>query len=855
MERRKLITATDPKYCGTLLSSLNEQRVQGIFCDVTVIVEDKKFRAHKNILSSASTYFHQQFSVACQVVELSFVRAEIFAEILSYIYSSKIVRIRSDMLQEVVRTGKLLGVQFLADLGAPLSQVKSMESFIKDHSVEFSPYEADEKDNGNEKPITTNIVPDKDIHINAVPVVPGAILSDKELKETKQLANSKDEGKDFEEDIIFCSEIVAPKPPVLNPEMAQQTTRLHPVALPEQKTSAYSNASASAQTELTSKGKTPSYIICSQLVPPKPCVLNNTAVATETAISNAIQLPKTSPSTSTNPQTPFNPKPNPLPFAPSEGDGPSQSNLSVDLSSQRSPQASLEKLGSIQSIFTDAAIPVKTISDTVTFLKQNVSASSSTSAETAFISKLTSPFISPSKGDKPSSPNVSVTFSPREAQGSIATLGSSQNLIIPNTVLLNQPLLNCPSITAFPQQLISPTINVVVQQVSSVNTLDNSHVAINNTCWPTSSYAVTSAHKNPVKEASDNGPKVQGPCVASYGLSGPMSLRNSNWPSSLYPLVSSFNQQGNRVKESSSDRQTVQKPQLASGELKIKVAAINSGSNKDFVSTGGGLQHIMDGKKIITLDTPSDLGGLSNDCKVYANIGEDTYDIVIPIKEELDEDEAVDLLRSIDGPPDSKHIKVKHEDHYELSIEGKVYYICIVCKRSYVCLRGLKRHFNCHSWEKKYHCHYCEKVFPLAEYRTKHELRHTRMKRYQCLTCGNYFIDYKVITTHMRSAHSQDPSKDTRLYRLHPAKPSQIKQEPDTINDHPSTSVPVVNDDIVRNTETVKQRSVSQAAESGSPSKPMSWHDVFTPQAELDGFKQNISDSSTEFEVIVPESY
>ncbi|OBS76470.1 hypothetical protein A6R68_17084 [Neotoma lepida] len=54
MESRKLISATDIQYSGSLLNSLNEQRDHGLFCDVTVIVEDRKFRAHRNILSASN---------------------------------------------------------------------------------------------------------------------------------------------------------------------------------------------------------------------------------------------------------------------------------------------------------------------------------------------------------------------------------------------------------------------------------------------------------------------------------------------------------------------------------------------------------------------------------------------------------------------------------------------------------------------------------------------------------------------------------------------------------------------------------------------------------------------------------
>lgn len=139
MESRKLISATDIQYSGSLLNSLNEQRGHGLFCDVTVIVEDRKFRAHRNILSASSTYFHQLFSVAGQVVELSFIRAEIFAEILNYIYSSKIVRVRSDLLDELIKSGQLLGVKFIAELGVPLSQVKSISGTSQDGNAETLP--------------------------------------------------------------------------------------------------------------------------------------------------------------------------------------------------------------------------------------------------------------------------------------------------------------------------------------------------------------------------------------------------------------------------------------------------------------------------------------------------------------------------------------------------------------------------------------------------------------------------------------------------------------------------------------------------------------------------------------------
>lgn len=81
---------------------------------MTVIVEGCKFQAHRNALSASSTFFHQLFSVASQVVELSFIRAEIFRESLNYMYISKIVRVRSDLLEKLIKFGQLLRKKFIA---------------------------------------------------------------------------------------------------------------------------------------------------------------------------------------------------------------------------------------------------------------------------------------------------------------------------------------------------------------------------------------------------------------------------------------------------------------------------------------------------------------------------------------------------------------------------------------------------------------------------------------------------------------------------------------------------------------------------------------------------------------------
>ncbi|NXI23955.1 KAISO regulator, partial [Sterrhoptilus dennistouni] len=206
---KKLISATDTQYSSVLLQSLNEQRGHGLFCDVTVIVEDRKFRAHRNILSASSTYFHQLFSVAGQVVELSFVRAEIFAEILNYIYSSKIISVRSDLLDELIKSGQEksgqeLGVKFIADLDIPLAEGKNVPSEVKDSASETSVSSPNQRDAEIQ---VTVIRPEGQEATDGMPVITQSFsLHGIEYETTKITVSDLDD----DDDVIFCSEIVPP---------------------------------------------------------------------------------------------------------------------------------------------------------------------------------------------------------------------------------------------------------------------------------------------------------------------------------------------------------------------------------------------------------------------------------------------------------------------------------------------------------------------------------------------------------------------------------------------------------------------------------------------------------------------
>lgn len=130
----------DSAHPQTVLSKLNEQRSQGLFCDVTVVVEDVKFRAHKNILAASSGYFRTALTApetwnSGQVLELMDLKSEVFANILNFIYCSKVTSCGGEDTDSLLAAGKRLGIPFLEKFAEEDTQYLSMISNFQNDSV------------------------------------------------------------------------------------------------------------------------------------------------------------------------------------------------------------------------------------------------------------------------------------------------------------------------------------------------------------------------------------------------------------------------------------------------------------------------------------------------------------------------------------------------------------------------------------------------------------------------------------------------------------------------------------------------------------------------------------------------
>ncbi|XP_066571187.1 transcriptional regulator Kaiso [Amia ocellicauda] len=669
MSSIKLISAADTQYSGTLLKSLNEQRTVGLFCDVTIIVQDRKFRAHKNILSASSSYFHQLFAVAGQVIELNFLKAEIFEEILNYIYSSKIIRVRSDMLEELIKSGQTLGVKFIANLGLPLSQVKGLPGLSKDTTADGVGSSSESKGAQNNTGTKNDLITQED-SAGTMPIITEAFsLSAEEFKQTDGYMDDDSDN----DDVVFVSQIASPKTGVSssNPQPTSEIIDLD-----------------AEDGVAPGEGK-----------PKEPA-----ASPTEKKDENGEDKPDEVPSSKASEEAKTAPV-------------PSSSQTQPDSSSLASP-------------------PEHESPDTSTNLPPSPAGSSSWDS-----------FCSP-----PSTP-VLVTSSPIEA------------------------------------------------------------------------------YQSPLHKEKHEGTGVQKKRVTT-------------------------------VMEASSA-----KP----GEFKIKLSDVRSSTSTKNGAGQSASTNVVAGKKTITLDKASEIDSLSTGCKVYANIGENTYDIVIPMKDDPGEGDSrtgggkKSRMSSpyVPDSPGRKRVKVRHDDHYELIMDGRTFYVCIVCKRSYVCLTSLRRHFNTHSWEKKYPCRYCDKVFALAEYRTKHEIYHTGERRYQCLLCNEFFINYQLLSSHCKSVHNQDPSgrkekdeAENNLYRLLPCKSLQLK--PYSYVSNSSGGIPIINEEgLVYHVDPGK----TPTNPSSGPQLPstgkqvVNWDDIFVQPGAQPETYVNPAEGTSEFEFVIPETY
>lgn len=103
-----------PSYHSKLLCELNEQRKRDFFCDCSIIVEGRVFKAHRNILFAGSGYFRallvhylQDSGHRHSTATLDIVTADAFSLILDFLYSGRL-DLRTDNVIEIMSAASYL---------------------------------------------------------------------------------------------------------------------------------------------------------------------------------------------------------------------------------------------------------------------------------------------------------------------------------------------------------------------------------------------------------------------------------------------------------------------------------------------------------------------------------------------------------------------------------------------------------------------------------------------------------------------------------------------------------------------------------------------------------------------------
>ncbi|KAM9346554.1 nucleus accumbens associated 1, BEN and BTB (POZ) domain containing a [Symphorus nematophorus] len=116
-----------PNFGNNVLECLNEQRLQGLYCDVSVVVKGHAFKAHRAVLAASSSYFRDLFSsnsgggnsneTSPTVVELpSAVQPQSFQQILAFCYTGRLSMTVGDQFL-LMYTAGFLQIQQIMEKG------------------------------------------------------------------------------------------------------------------------------------------------------------------------------------------------------------------------------------------------------------------------------------------------------------------------------------------------------------------------------------------------------------------------------------------------------------------------------------------------------------------------------------------------------------------------------------------------------------------------------------------------------------------------------------------------------------------------------------------------------------------
>lgn len=138
----KLIIIHSKAHRDTILANFEEQRKKDFLCDITLIVENVHFRAHKALLAASSEYFSMMFvdegEIGQSIYMLEGMVADAFGALLEFIYTG-CLEANEKSTEQILATAHLLKVNDLIKAYADHQKDGSLNNMLSAMSDTGSP--------------------------------------------------------------------------------------------------------------------------------------------------------------------------------------------------------------------------------------------------------------------------------------------------------------------------------------------------------------------------------------------------------------------------------------------------------------------------------------------------------------------------------------------------------------------------------------------------------------------------------------------------------------------------------------------------------------------------------------------
>ncbi|CAL8251664.1 unnamed protein product [Boreogadus saida] len=151
-----------PEFSNTVLSQLNELRLQGKLCDIIVHIQGQPFRAHKAVLAASSPYFRDHSALSTMSgLSISVIKSpEVFEQLLGFCYTGHMSLQLKDVIS-FLTAASFLQMQAIID--------KCTQILETIHSKISLPVGSPEKEGSQNSP---NGVNDSNLFVNPTQISP-----------------------------------------------------------------------------------------------------------------------------------------------------------------------------------------------------------------------------------------------------------------------------------------------------------------------------------------------------------------------------------------------------------------------------------------------------------------------------------------------------------------------------------------------------------------------------------------------------------------------------------------------------------------------------------------------------------